>query len=103
MNPADYTWPVPAAADTARALEGISGDIARGLPPKLDEALIVLAAVRAAGPDRPVPYSLTPKACALLDQVPEGQWACAGCGDAWFGDVPDDGLCQACRAGEPEP
>ena len=27
MNPADYPWPVPSPADTARALAGISGDI----------------------------------------------------------------------------
>jgi len=67
-----YAWPVPSAADAARALVGISGDIARGLPPKLDDALIFLAAVRAAGtgtgPDEPVPFSLTPKARALLDR-----------------------------------
>jgi hypothetical protein len=109
MNPsADrYVWPVPSPADAARALAGISGDIARGLPPKLDEALIFLAAVRAAdddpGPDQPVPFTLTPKACTLLDQVPDGQWACTGCGDAWFGTPPEGGLCPACRAGETEP
>ena len=99
MNPADrYAWPVPADADTARALDGISGDLARGLPPKLDEALIFLAAVRAADPDRPVPYTLTAKACAVLGEVPDGQWACTGCGDAWFGTAPEDGLCPACEA-----
>jgi hypothetical protein len=97
MTPADYTWPVPADADAARALDGISGDLARGLPPKLDEALIFLAAVRAADPDRPVPYTLTPKASALLDEVPDGQWACLGCGEGWYGETPDDGLCPACR------
>ena len=67
-----YAWPVPAPADTARALEGISGDIARGLPPKIDDALIFLAAVRAAddtpGPDQPIPFTLTAKAHAALDQ-----------------------------------
>jgi hypothetical protein len=55
------------------------------------------------GPDQPVPFTLTPKADALLDQVPEGQWACSGCGDAWFGSAPGDGLCLACRAGEAGP
>jgi hypothetical protein len=65
-----YTWPVPSPADTARALAGISGDIARGLPPKVDEALIVLAAIRAAAadPDQPVPFTLTAKAHATLGQ-----------------------------------
>ena len=107
MNPADrYAWPVPADADTVRALDGISGDLARGLPPKLGETLIVLAAVRAADaapdPDQPVPFTLTPKARALLDQAPD-EWACERCGAAWFGTPPDDGLCAACRLGEAEP
>ena len=106
MTPATdpYAWPVPSPADTARALTGISGDIARGLPPKVDDALIFLAAVRAADatpdPGQPIPFTLTPKALALLDQVPDGQWACERCGAAWFGTPPDDGLCLACRAGE---
>ncbi len=52
------------------------------------------------GPDRPVPFTLTPKAHALLDQGPDGQWAGLGCGDAWFGEPPDDGLCPAGRPGE---
>lgn len=43
-----YTWPAPSPADTARALAGIDGDIRHGLPPKIDDALIVLAAARAA-------------------------------------------------------
>ena len=73
MTPADfYAWPAQGPADTARALEGISGDIRRGLPPKLDDALIVLAAARAAdatpGPDQPIPFTLTAKAHAALDQ-----------------------------------
>ena len=46
-----YTWPVPSPADTARALEGIAGDIRRGLPPKTDDALIFLAAIRALDED----------------------------------------------------
>ena len=97
-----YTWPVPSPTDTARALAGIDGDIRRGLPPKIEDALIFLAAVRAADadPDQPVPFTLTPKARALLDQVPEDQWACEQCGAAWFGAAPGDGLCPACRAGE---
>jgi hypothetical protein len=107
MNPADYAWPVPSTADAARALAGISGDIARGLPPKLDEALIFLAAVYAAdpGPDQPVPYALTAKAHTVLDQDDTadrpgpGEFSCSGCGDAWFGTPPDDGLCPACRPG----
>jgi hypothetical protein len=77
MTPAtDYTWPVPSPADTARALASISGDIARGLPPKIDDALIFLAAVRADAtdpepdrdPDEPVPFALTLKGHAALDQ-----------------------------------
>jgi len=60
-----YTWPVPDPADTARALASISGDIRCGLPPKLDDALIVLAAVRAADtasdPGQPIPFTLTAK------------------------------------------
>ena len=67
-----YAWPTPSPADTARALAGISGDIRRGLPPKIDDALIVLAAVRAAGatpdPGQPSPFTLTAKAHAALDQ-----------------------------------
>jgi hypothetical protein len=96
-----YLWPVPSPADTARALAGIGGDIRRGLPPKIDDALIFLAAVRAAGtvpdPDQPIPFTLTPKARALLDQVPDGQWACEQCGAAYFGTPPEDGLCPGCR------
>jgi hypothetical protein len=73
MTPADrYAWPVPAPADTARALEDIGGDLARGLPPKLDDALTVLAGLRAAsaapGADEPIPFTLTAKAHAALDQ-----------------------------------
>lgn len=119
-----YTWPVPDPADAARALAGIAGDLRRGLPPKVDDALIVLAAVRAAdatpGPDpgRSVPFTLTPKAHAALDQdaavcgcgygcpactgVFDG-WACLRCSCAFFGAPPDDGLCPACRLGEAEP
>jgi hypothetical protein len=67
-----YTWPAPSPADTARAITGIDGDIRRGLPPKLDDALIFLAAIRAAeaapDPDQPVPFTLTAKAHAELDQ-----------------------------------
>ena len=96
-----YLWPVPSPADTARALVDIGGDISRGLPPKIDDALTVLAAGRAAGtapgPDQPIPYTLTPKARALLDQVPDGQWACGQCGAAYFGTPPGDGLCPGCQ------
>lgn len=102
MTPATdpYTWPVPSPADTARALTGIDGDLRRGLPPKIDDTLIFLAAVRAADPDQPVPFTLTPKAHALLDQPPDDQWACERCGAAYFGTPPDDGLCSACRPGQ---
>ena len=27
----------------------------------------------------------------------------SGCGDAWFGTVPDDGLCPACRPSHGHP
>ena len=103
-----HTWPVPDPADTARALAGIDGDIRRGLPPKIDDALIVLAGVRAADatpdpdPGQPVPFTLTPKAHAALDSddTPPGpgEWGCDQCGAAWFGTPPEDGLCPACRA-----
>jgi hypothetical protein len=92
-----YPWPVPSPADTARALAGISGDLSRGLPPKIDDALTLLAAVRAADPDQPVPFTLTPKAHALLDELPDDQWACGRCGAAWFGTPPGDGRCPGCR------
>jgi hypothetical protein len=96
------TWPTPSPADTGRAVAGIDGDIRRGLPPKVDDALIFLAAVRAADaapdPDQPVPFTLTAKARALLDQAPDDQWTCERCGAAYFGTLPDDGLCPACRA-----
>ncbi len=73
MTPAaDYAWPVPSPAEVARALAGISGDIARGLPPKIEDALIVLAAVRAADsepePEQPIPFTLTANAHAALDE-----------------------------------
>ena len=42
-----YAWPVPSPADTARAIADIGGDLWRGLPPKIDDALILLAAARA--------------------------------------------------------
>jgi hypothetical protein len=105
-----YSWPIPDPADTARALAGIGGDIRHGLPPKLDDALIVLAALRAStapGPDRPVPFALTPKAHAELDtdgaSPGPGEWACGRCGAAFFGTPPGDGLCPACRGGTGEP
>jgi hypothetical protein len=105
-----YTWPTPSPADTARALAGIDGDIRRGLPPKIDDALIVLAAVRAAEAtpdlDQPVPFTLTPKAHAELDSDSPpgpGEWGCDQCGAAFFGTPPGDGLCPACRAGTGEP
>jgi hypothetical protein len=98
-----YAWPVPSPADTARAIADIGGDLWRGLPPKIDDALILLAAARAADaapdPDQPVPFTLTPKARALLDQAPEDQWACQRCTAAYFGTLPGDGLCRTCRAG----
>jgi hypothetical protein len=99
-----YTWPVPSPADTARALTGISGDLRHGLPPKVDDALIFLAAVRAADtepdPDRPIPFTLTAKAHAALDEDGPAEWGCEQCGAAYLGTPPDDGLCRACRAGE---
>jgi hypothetical protein len=59
--------------------------------------------------DEPIPYTLTPKASAFLDLTAPGRhegtaiidgatgWACGRCGFAWFGPVPDDGLCESCR------
>ena len=108
MTPATdrYAWPVPSPADTARALAGISGDLWRGLPPKIDDALTVLAAVRAADatpdPDQPIPFTLTPKAHAALGDpalsgAAPGEWGCGRCGAAYFATPPGDGLCPGCR------
>ncbi len=48
-----YQWPVPGEADVRRALLGALGDIERGLPPKVEELLIitVLPSVHAARKD----------------------------------------------------
>lgn len=72
-------------------------------------------------PDHPVPFTLTPKAHAALDQgapppaprwgcgYDNGSactsygWACLRCGDAFFGTPPGDGLCSACRPADGEP
>jgi hypothetical protein len=105
------TWPTPSPADTGRAVAGIDGDIRRGLPPKVDDALIFLAAVRAAGatpdPDQPVPFTLSPKAHAELDSGDTapgpGEWGCDQCGVAFFGTPPEGGQCPACRGGKGEP
>jgi hypothetical protein len=51
------------------------------------------------GTGRPVPFTLTPKAHALLDQVPDGQWACEQCGAACFGTPPDGRRCPGCAEG----
>jgi hypothetical protein len=52
--------------------------------------------------DRPIPFTLTPKALALLADpgAEPGEWACIRCADAWFGTPPGDGLCSSCRAEE---
>jgi len=63
---------------------------------------------------QPIPYTLTAKAHAALDQdnsrgryeedTPAatglGEWGCERCGAAYLGTPPVDGLCPACRAGE---
>jgi hypothetical protein len=58
-------------------------------------------------PDSPVPYTLTPKAHAALADAPAvplpdgtGEWACAVCGDAFFGTPPADMLCVLCQPGD---
>lgn len=62
-----------------------------------------------ATPDSPIPFTLTPKACALLDAATPaaapgpGEWGCDQCGAAFFGAHPGDGLCPACRGGTGEP
>lgn len=75
MTPATgrYTWPIPDPADTARAAAGISEDLRHGLPPKTGDALIILAALHAVdtaapGPGQPIPFVLTARAHAALDQ-----------------------------------
>jgi hypothetical protein len=50
-----YAWPVPSPADTAHALEGIDGDIRHGLPPKIGDVLVFLAAIHAADEDQQTP------------------------------------------------
>ena len=49
MTPAAdrYTWPEPTPAEAVDAFAGVIGDIRRDLPPKLDDVLVFLAAVRA--------------------------------------------------------
>ena len=68
----------------------------------------------AADPGQPVPYTLTAKAHAALDQdnsrgryeedTPAatglGEWGCERCGAAYLGTEPEDGLCTPCRTGE---
>ena len=73
--PGRYTWPDPDPADTARAAASISADLRHGLPPKTGDALIVLAAIHAIDtvepdpdPGQPIPFTLTAKAHAALDQ-----------------------------------
>jgi len=61
-------------------------------------------------PGQPIPYTLTAKAHAVLDQddtMPgtaagpgPAEWGCDRCGAAYLGTSPDDGLCLACRAAE---
>jgi rubrerythrin len=65
-------------------------------------------------PGQPIPYTLTAKAHAALDQdnsrswreedtpatTGPDEWGCGQCGAARFGTPPEDGLCPACRAGE---
>ena len=73
-----------------------------------------LTADLAADPCQPIPFTLTAKALAALDQdssdgwradnapAPTGleEWGCERCGAARLGTAPEDGLCPACRAGE---
>lgn len=42
-----YPWPVPDDTAVLEALSGVLGDAERGLPPKIEEAaLILVAAIR---------------------------------------------------------
>jgi hypothetical protein len=52
-----------------------------------------------ADPDQPIPFTLTPKALAALASPADtaGEWACRGCGDAFFGTAPETGLCLPCQ------
>jgi hypothetical protein len=59
--------------------------------------------LHAPDPDRPIPFALTPRAYAALrraprppEVIPGAQWACAGCGAAWFGAAPEDTRCPDC-------
>jgi hypothetical protein len=60
-------------------------------------------------PDRPIPFTLTPKAHALLGTATPaaapgpGEWGCDQCGAAYFGTPPGGGLCPPCRGGTGEP
>ena len=62
---------------------------------------------RTAPADQPIPFTLTAKAHAALDQDPAapgpGEWGCDRCGAAFFGAPPGDGLCPACRPAGAEP
>jgi hypothetical protein len=53
-----YEWPVLSEADVEKALLGAAGDMDRGLAPKTEEMLIILAAMHAAGE----PIRLPPRA-----------------------------------------
>ena len=109
MTPATdhYTWPVPSPADTARALAGISGDIRRGLPPKIDDALIFLAAVRAARHPRPRPahpvhpHAQGPRAAGPGARRTSGPVSSAG--PPGSAPRPRTGCARACRAGGGRP
>ena len=73
-----------------------------------------LTADLAADPCQPIPYTLTAKAHAALDQDSSDGWraddapaatglaerGCERCGAACLGTPAEDGLCPACRAGE---
>jgi hypothetical protein len=60
-------------------------------------------------PDTPIPFTLTPKAHALLSTATPaaalgpGEWGCDQCGAAFFGTPPGDGLCPPCQGGTGEP
>jgi rubrerythrin len=69
-----------------------------------------------ADPGQPIPYTLTAKAHAALDQdnsrgwreedppppatTGPDEWGCERCGAAYLGTPPEDGLCPPCRAGQ---
>jgi hypothetical protein len=97
---------IPAATPEGLPVTALAHDPDRPVPFALTP--LALAAL-AAGPgprfcpesmaaDRP--HYCDPDDCCrdLAARRGGGRWACARCGDAWFGAPPDSGLCPGCAS-----